>query len=271
MSDLLVPQHRRHYRAQMPQAMRINHPPPRREIHQFHAHSNDDPSNTHARPYRPRPPNSPVLHITKPAPQHIRHNANYHVRRHVVRVVPLPQRKVRDMHGIQQPAQHRPNPQCRRLPRLRAIEPKHANWGVVQSIQHIRARREIIQLLRNIEIPHMKNHAKRPAREAHVPETQIVLPERVCGRDVGAQLRHAPRVRDVVQQREDDAEGLLHAQEPVEGPFAVKLDDRLQIRRVAREASGGDDVLACVVAFGGAGPEKKAAVKSCPQSLVREG
>lgn len=78
-----------------------------------------------------------------------------------------------------------------------------------------------------------------------------------------AQLRHAPVVREIVEQRENDAEGLLHAEEAVEGPFAVELEDGLHVRRVAGEAGVGYDVLACVVAFGGTVPEKHAPVEGC--------
>lgn len=41
----------------------------------------------------------------------------------------------------------------------------------------------------------------------------------------------------------------------------MELDDGLGRRRVGREAQVGDDVLAGVVAFGGAGPEEEAAVE----------
>jgi hypothetical protein len=43
----------------------------------------------------------------------------------------------------------------------------------------------------------------------------------------------------------------------------VELEDWLEIRRVAGEARLGDDVLACIVTFGGTVPEEKAAVEGC--------
>jgi hypothetical protein len=55
----------------------------------------------------------------------------------------------------------------------------------------------------------------------------------------------------------------LHAYEAVEGPFAVKLVDGLHVWRVSRETLFGGDVLAGVVAFGGAVPEEEAAVEGC--------
>ncbi len=53
-----------------------------------------------------------------------------------------------------------------------------------------------------------------------------------------------------VEEGEEDREGLLHAQETVEGPFAVELDDGF----IVRDALVSDYVLAGVVAFGGAVP-----------------
>jgi len=47
----------------------------------------------------------------------------------------------------------------------------------------------------------------------------------------------------------------------VEGPFAVELEDGPVVGDGAGEAAGGDDVLAGVVAFGGAGPEEEAVVE----------
>jgi len=44
----------------------------------------------------------------------------------------------------------------------------------------------------------------------------------------------------------------------VKGPFAVILNDRVGYGRGASEASVGDDMLAGVVAFGGAVPEEDA-------------
>ena len=38
---------------------------------------------------------------------------------------------------------------------------------------------------------------------------------------------------EVVEEAEEHAEGLLHAEEAVEGPFAVELVDGLEVRWVA--------------------------------------
>jgi hypothetical protein len=56
-----------------------------------------------------------------------------------------------------------------------------------------------------------------------------------------------------VSQGTEDAEGFLDAEEAVEGPFAVELDDGV----AGLDAGGGDDVLAGVVAFAGAVPEEE--------------
>lgn len=43
----------------------------------------------------------------------------------------------------------------------------------------------------------------------------------------------------------------------------MELEDRLQVGRIPREAFVRDDVLAGVVAFGGAGPEEETVVEGC--------
>lgn len=66
-----------------------------------------------------------------------------------------------------------------------------------------------------------------------------------------------------VEQREDDGKRLLHAQETVERPFAVELEDRFAVGRFAREAFVSDDMLAGVITFGGAVPEEEAVLQCC--------
>ena len=61
-----------------------------------------------------------------------------------------------------------------------------------------------------------------------------------------------------VEEREEDGEGLLHAKEAVEGPFPVELDDSY----ISCDALVGDYVLAGVVAFCRAVPEKEAVEES---------
>ena len=61
-----------------------------------------------------------------------------------------------------------------------------------------------------------------------------------------------------VEQAEEDRGRLLHAQVAVERPFAVVLQDGLEVWRIARKTAVGHNVLAAVVAFGGAGPEEEA-------------
>jgi hypothetical protein len=133
------------------------------------------------------------------------------------------------------------------------IHTKDANRGIVQPIQHARARRKVVQLLRELKVPRVKYHAEDPARHATVREPNIVFPQRVRGGDIRLDLREAVLVREEVEEREEDGEGLLHAQEAVEGPFAVELHDRFR----GRDALVGDDVLAGIVAFCWAVPEEE--------------
>lgn len=98
----------------------------------------------------------------------------------------------------------------------------------------------------------MEHAAGRPARDAHVGERNVKGPQGVRGRDGRADFAQAVEVRPEVGGREEDRDGLLHAEDACKGPFAVELDNGL----VGGEAGGGDDALAGVVAFGGTVPEE---------------
>lgn len=141
------------------------------------------------------------------------------------------------------------------------MQPEDPHRRVIQPVQHARARRKVVQLLGGAEVARVEQHAEGPAREPDVAEQQVVAAQRVRGGDALAQPAHAVVVREEVEQREDDRERLLHAQEAMEGPLAVELQDRLAVGRVAGEARVRDDVLAGVVALGWAGPEEEAALE----------
>jgi len=72
-------------------------------------------------------------------------------------------------------------------------------------------------------------------------------------------------VCEEVEEGEEDGEGLLHAEEAVEGPFAVELDDGFGFE----DARVGDYVLAGVIAFRGTVPEEEAVEESCRVRCVR--
>lgn len=248
-TNILVPPYRWTHCPQVPKAVRINHPPPRREIQQLKAHGNDDPGNNQARPGCPSPLQPLVPVEAEPTPEQILYYTHDDVRRHVVGVVPAPETQVQDVHGVERHAEKRPGAQyalrARRLP----VKPEYADRGVVHAVHDTRARGEVVELLREREVARVEEHAEDPAGEAEVAEGKVVLEERVRGRDALAQPLDAVVVREEVEERKDDAEGLLHAEEAVEGPLAVELVDWVHVGRFAGEALVGDDVLAGVVAF----------------------
>lgn len=168
------------------------------------------------------------------------------------------------MRRIKPDTRPRPDPQQAHAPRIiLPIQVENADRRVIKAIADTRARRKIIQLLRDIEIPRVENHAKHPTRHAKVAEEDVVFAERVGGGDAVAQAGEALVVGEEVEQAEEHAEGLLHAQEAVEGPFAVELEHGLAVGRVAGFAGVGDDVLACVVALGWAVPEEEPSLERC--------
>lgn len=80
-------------------------------------------------------------------------------------------------------------------------------------------------------------------------------------------LAHSMVVRQEVEEAEENGGRLLHAQEAVEGPFAMELEDRFDVRRFAREAPVGHDMLAGIVALCWTGPEQETVFKRCTLML----
>lgn len=170
------------------------------------------------------------------------------------------------MREVQRAAKNRPEPQERaRFTRIRGqarlVQPEDPNRCVEQPIHNAHARSNIIQLLRQIEISRVEDHAEDPTRVPTVPESQIVLPQRISSWDLILELLNAPVVREEVEEGEEHAGGFLHAEEAEEGPFSVELEDRFEVGRFARKAGVGGDVLASVVAFAWTGPEEEAVVE----------
>jgi len=83
----LIPPDRRSNRAQMPQCVGIDHSPPRREVEQLQTHRQNNPRNDQTRPRCPQTSDLPVSHNTESSPQDILHNADRHVRCHIVGIV----------------------------------------------------------------------------------------------------------------------------------------------------------------------------------------
>lgn len=97
----------------------------------------------------------------------------------------------------------------------------------------------------------MENTAKYPGRNAKVCEQTVVRSQWVVRGYRGSEFRQTVLMRYHVSQAEEHAEGLLHAQNPNEGPFAVELSDGF----IARDSFRGNDMLARVIAF----------LRACPQ------
>lgn len=235
--------------------MGINAAQPGREIKQFHAHGKHDPRHCDAGPHGPSAAQLAVAVETEPAPQGIVDDADDDVGGHVVGVVPADELQVSDMAGVQQDAEQRPHAQHRAPARRLAVEPEDAHDGVVRPVQDAGAGGEVVELLGGGKVAGVEDGAEGPGGEAKAGEDLVVRAHGVVGRDLVADLLEALPVRPEVAEGEEHGEGLLDADEAVKGPFAVELDDV----EVGGDAGGGDDVLAGVVAFGGAVPEEEAA------------
>jgi len=258
----LVEQHSRRDSAQMPQGMGIHHAQKRGEIQQLQTHSHEHPGHHQSRKQRPRAVALPPPLDAEPAPHRVLDDAARHVGGHVVPVVPPHQQQVRHVRDVQQRARRRPGPQDGPPPRGRPVEPEDAHRGVVQAVHDAGAGGEVVERLRQGEVARVEDGREDPARHADLRDHLVPPPQRVGGRNVGPHaVVEAVVVRPEVAQAAEDREGLLHAQEAAEGPFAVELHDG-----EGRDGGGaplGYYALAGVVAFLRAGPEEEAVVEGC--------
>jgi len=95
----------------------------------------------------------------------------------------------------------------------------------------------------------MKYHTKDPTRKPKVPKHYIIFPQRIGSRDRLAQSTQTMVMGEEIEQREENTEGFLHAQKPIEGPFSVELEDGFAVGWIASEALVSYYVLAGVIAF----------------------
>ena len=192
--------------------MRIHHATPRGKIQQLQAHRQHDPRDNQPGPRRP-----PPLHLPEPidaerTPQHVLDDADDHISCHIVRVIKPPERQVRDVRQISQNTERRPHADdAGLLGPVVPVEAEDADRREVEAVQHAGAGGEVVELLGQARVARVEEHAEQPAREAAVAEGEVVFAERVLGRDVRAQLLDAVVVGEVVEEGEDDGEGLLHA------------------------------------------------------------
>lgn len=161
------------------------------------------------------------------------------------------------MPHIHQHAQKRPRAQHAAAARRRAVQAEVVHGRVVEPVQHVEPRAQVVELLGQAEVARVEEARGGPRGDADVGEDDVEGPQGGGGRDRGADLVQAVEVRPEVERREEHREGLLDAEDAREGPFAVELDDGL----VGGQARGRDYGLAGVVAFGGAVPEKEAVVE----------
>ena len=165
------------------------------------------------------------------------------------------------MRNIQANTEHCPYPEGMLF--CRPIQSKQPDRRVVQAIQHACTGCEVVQLLSDIEVPRMENHAEDPTCETKVTQEYVVWPEAISRRYGLADLCNAVLMGQEVHQGEEDREGLLYSKKPIEGPFPMILNNWTDHRRISRNPTISNDMLAGVVAFGGACPEQETKVERC--------
>ena len=256
--NLLVHEHGRPNRHKMPQAVSVDAAQPRRKVKELHAHSHHDPWDHGNGHDGPQALGFLVASDAEPGPQDVLRDADDNIGSHVVCVIPPHALEVRHVEQVQHQTHRSPRPERASPLGRRAVEAEDANGRVVQAVEDVGPRGEVVQLLGGLEIARVEEGAEEPAGHAHVRQDDVERPQGVRGGNAGANLAQAVVVGPEVSEGEEDAEGLLHAEEAAERPFAVELDDGFR----GGDALVRDDVLARVVAFGGAVPEQDAVEQS---------
>lgn len=243
--------------------MRINGSPERGEIEQFQAHGQYDPCNNQARPGRPRLLESLVAAHAECTPHDVLYHSSCNIGSHVVRIIPAPHAQIRDVRHVQHDARQGPEAEQRLLDRgPLLVKTENADGGVVETIQHARSGAKVVQLLGQVEVAGVEDHAEDPDCKSHIAEQDIVFSQRVFRWDAIPDLGQAILVCQEVEERKQDGKGLLYAEEAVKRPFPVILHDWLEHGRVSGDTTVGDDVLAYIVTIGRASPEEQAEVES---------
>lgn len=111
----------------------------------------------------------------------------------------------------------------------------------------------------------MKDGAEDPAGDSDVCEHHVERTQAIRRRDTSTHFGQTVPVSVEIPEGEEHRKRLLHPEEAVEWPFAVELDNGL----VGGDSLGGYNVLAGIVAFGGAVPEKETAERSYHELLGR--
>lgn len=264
-ASLLVPQDGRADGAQVPETMGIQRSPQWREVQQLQAHHHHEPGNDDTGPDSPGLVAGAPLLPAEVAPERVLHEADDHVRGHVVRVVPAPQLEIGDVGEVERAAEDGPEAEDALAAGGGAVEAEDADGGVVHAVEDAGAGGEVVELLGEAEVADVEDGAEDPGGHAEAGEEDVVGAEGVGGGDGLAQLGEAVLVRDHVAEAEEDGEGLLHAEHPNEGPLAVELRDGL----ARREPPLRHDMLARVVAFLRAGPEEEAVVEGCEVTVTK--
>ena len=66
-----------------------------------------------------------------------------------------------------------------------AVEAEDADGREEQAVHHAQPCGEVVQLLGDVEVARVEDHAEDPARDAAVSESDVVFPQRVAGGHFG--------------------------------------------------------------------------------------
>lgn len=227
----------------MPQRVCVQHPPQGRKVQDLETHCcRDQPGRYSGLPgIRPRLPvgNAP------PEPPDVVDRAHGACGGHVVAVVESDERQVADMRQQRDQADNGPHNLL--------VHTDHAcdpDDGVIEPISDGSSCGKVVELLGAGPVARVIHSRPEPGVHADNSVSEVELAHVVVLWDKLLELGPGAVMHISVQKTEKDRGGLLHAEQAVEGPFAVVLVNGL----VAQESVVGDGLHAQVAAIVEAGP-----------------
>lgn len=115
-----------------------------------------------------------VLCPRVPAPQEVLDEAAGDVGGHIVAIIPAVKLQVGDVTGIEEQTQEGPRTQDGAAARgAGAVEAEVVDDGVVEAVQDVEPRAQVIELLGDLKIARVEDAAERPAHDAHPGERDV--------------------------------------------------------------------------------------------------
>jgi len=82
------------------------------------------------------------------------------------------------------------------------IKSEDSDWRVIEAVHHAGSGSKVVQLLSDVKIPSVEDHAEGPTCKSEVTKAQIIGSKGVATRDFRAESFHSPAMSKEIEQRE---------------------------------------------------------------------